>query len=280
MDRSKKIVGWKIRHSEQLQYRTKAGSPMIHLKFYHYPKYRQKVQINNFPAQCRMNTKGNNSFFIFNQKVHMKGSVSLERTITVLPITTIIKSRDWGNISNYSSQLQQKYRENSKFWPISFPGIKAVSEQEWFHNDSLFDWMKESSCFINSKIPFRENQDERLGAYRAYLSGIGDCDEFTDLFITLARSRGIPCRRLTGLFIAKTGAYVEPHAWVEIFSPKLGWVTIDLALNNLGNHTINYIVLKIEEFNPELPDYQVKTKHSSVVHYHWERPSPSVTPIF
>ena len=280
MDSLSKVIGWQIHHTERLQYRTKSGSPIIRLKFYHYPDYRQKVQIISHPLHCKVRNKGNNSYFLFNHKVNKKGTLSLKRIVRVIPTLLSIKSNNWGKISNYSSEIQQKYQESSEFWPVRIPRIQGIAEQEWFKSDSLFDWVKRSYFFLNKKIPFRENQEERIGALKALLSGTGDCDEFTDSFITLARRKGIPCRRLTGLFITKSGNSVEPHAWAEIFSQKLGWITIDVALNNVGNHTVNYITLKIEEFNPELPDYQIETKHSSVVHYQWERTGPSVIPIY
>ena len=62
-------------------------------------------------------------------------------------------------------------------------------------------------------IKHPEKQEKRLGADKAFLAGTGDCDEFIDLFITLARMRGIPCRRLTGYFIRNEKAEAEPHAW-------------------------------------------------------------------
>ena len=131
-----------------------------------------------------------------------------------------------------------------------------------------------------AKIKYRGKQEKRLGADQALLTGEGDCDEFTDLFVTFARMRGIPCRRLTGYFITNLGNFVEAHAWGEILTPKLGWITIDIALNNIGNHSINYVILKIEEFNPALPDYQIETGRSSAVHYRWERSTPTITPIY
>jgi transglutaminase-like putative cysteine protease len=280
MEKSTKIQGWQIHHKEQLQYRAKAGSPLIRIKFYHYPEYRQKVQIITFPSQTKVKTKGINSYFLFNQKVHMKGTISLERKINLFPELSLTESHAWGKISNHPTTLQQKYQESFKIWPVKIPKIRKISDQEWFGIDELFDWVRGASRFVNSKIYIRENQEKRLGAYKAFLSGIGDCDEFTDLFITLARSRGIPCRRITGLYIANKGAFIEPHAWAEVLSPTLSWITVDLALNNIGNHTVNYVIQKIEEFNPELPDFQVNAKHSRTVHYQWDRPSPIVIPLY
>ena len=280
MDNSQKIQGWKIHHQEQLLFRAKAGSPTIRLRFFQYPNYRQTVHIDKFPSDCKVKVKKINSFFLFQQKVHTKGTISLDRIVSVFPITSSISLKDdWGKISNIPSILKKKYRESSHYWPVKSPTILNISEQEWFGTDDLSLWVQLACQYIRAKIKHRESQEERLGAYQAFLSEIGDCDEFTDLLITLARTRGIPCRRLTGYHIAKQGNLIEAHAWGEILSPEVGWLTVDVALNNLG-HNVNYVILKIEEFNPALPDYQIQTKHSSKVRYEWLRPKPIITPIY
>ena len=282
MENPKKLRGWQIHHQEQLFYQANAGTPIIRLKFFQYPAYRQTVQLGKFPEKCKLKVKGNNSFFIFQHQVGTKGIISLDRIITVLPTPSFVDSDDdWGKISDFSRLLQRKYKQSSKYWPIQSNLIKDISQEDWYRTDDLSLWVQSASRYVTLKIKHRERQEKRLGADHAFLEGIGDCDEFTDLFITFARMRGIPCRRLTGYFITqKKEVFAEAHAWGEILSPKKEWIPIDVALNNLGNHRINYVILKIEEFNPALPDYQITTRRASKVHHRWERPDPLVTPIY
>lgn len=270
--------GWKIYHQAKLIYQTNKGTPILRLKFFHYPSYRQTVLINKPPDKCKIKSKGYNSFFIFQHKVGTKGIISLDRTITIIPTPSYIDINDnWGKISTFPKELQQKYQQSSKYWPLNSEIIRDFSKEEWFKIDDLSEWVKSISCFIKNIIKHREKQEKRLGPDQAFLTRTGDCDEFTDLFVTITRMRGIPCRRLTGFFIKQKKTIAEAHAWGEILSPVKGWIPIDIALNNLGNHTINYVVLKIEEFNPALPDYQIKTLHPSKVHYKWELPDPLIT---
>jgi hypothetical protein len=271
--------GWQNHHHEQLSIRANIGAPTIRLKFFHYPPYRQTVQINQPPAGCKLKTKGNNTFFLFQQKVHTKGMISLERIISVCPqISVIALNESWGRISEIPRLLQRKYTQSFSYWPVRSTAIRDISAERWFATDDLIDWVQEAGRTIIKTIKYPEKQEKRLGADQALLSGRGDCDEFTDLFITLCRMRGIPCRRLTGYFIGK-GKEAEQHAWGELLSPTKGWVSIDLALRNLGNHTINYVISKIEEFNPSLSEYQI-LKQSPGIHYHWERPLPTFTPLY
>ncbi len=272
--------GWQFHHQEHLFIRANIGAPMIHLKFFHYPSYRQIVKIIQPPINCTLKTKGNNIFFIFQQKVRKNYTISLERTITVFPIPSFIPQNiDWGEISKIPQELRHKYKQSSHYWPVQSNLLKKVLQEKWFADNDLLTWVKAVGYYLIQTIKHPEKQEMRLGAEKAFLVGTGDCDEFIDLFITLARMRGIPCRRLTGYFIRNKKVEPEPHAWGEILSPTLGWIPIDIALHNIGNHTINYVILKIEEFNPSLSDYQI-LKPLASIHYLWERYIPLITPIY
>lgn len=197
---------------------------MLWLKFFHYPNYRQTVHIETPPAKCRLKSKGNNAFFVFQQRVHGREIISLERVINVYPAISMVNPNDdWGSISEIPENIQQKYKESSRYWPVSWASVSIVSKEEWFRTDDLSRWVQGVHRFIRRRIKHPERQEKRWGAQDAYLTGIGDCDEFADLFITLARIRGIPCRRLTGYFIhwKNTGANVEAesHAWGR-YSPR------------------------------------------------------------
>jgi len=271
--------GWRLHHHERLFYKVTTGAPIIRFKFYHCPPYRQTVHLDQPPASCRLKTKGPNTFFLCQQKVHTKGVISLERELSVYPhASRITLQESWGKISDIPLAVRQKYKQSFTYWPVQSPAVRTIADERWFSTDDLLTWVHDVSQYIDARIKHPEKQDRRLGADQALLSGIGDCDEFTDLFVTLSRIRGVPCRRLTGYFISQAHAEVEPHAWGEIQSPTLGWIPVDIALHNLGNHTMHYIIEKIEEFNPALPDYQVRESPS--VHYHWERPLPDVTPLY
>jgi hypothetical protein len=272
--------GWQLHHHEQLFFRANTGAPTIRLKFFHYPAYRQTVFVNQPPAGCKLKINRNNTFFLFQQKVRTRGTISLERIISIYPQpSTVPAQTTWGMISDIPRLLQRKYKQSFSYWPVSSSAIQNISQEHWFATDDLSTWVHAASSYITMKIKYPEKQEKRLGADQALRTGSGDCDEFTDLFITLARIRGVPCRRLTGYFIHQTNNEAEPHAWGELLSPTIGWIPIDIALRNLGKHTINYVIGKIEEFNPSLLDYQI-LKQTSAVHYHWEYPSPIITPLF
>jgi hypothetical protein len=279
MEKHREPRGWQLHHREQVFFQANTGAPTIRLKFFHYTPYRQHVILNQPPAGCKLKTKRSNAFFLFHQKARTKGTISLERIISIYPQrSTVPMNTSWGRISDIPRLLQRKYQQSFSYWPLRSQALQNIAQEHWFAADDLRAWVKQATTCIMTTIRYPEKQEKRLGADQALRTGSGDCDEFTDLFITLARMRGIPSRRLTGYFIHHT-TQPEPHAWAELLSPINGWTPIDIAVRNIGNHTINYVISKIEEFNPSLPDYQI-LRQNATVHYHWERPLPNITPLY
>jgi tetratricopeptide (TPR) repeat protein len=60
-------------------------------------------------------------------------------------------------------------------------------------------------------------------AAQTLASGQADCLEFSELFIAMARSLGLPARLVTGL--AHSGGSFGGHAWVEVYAGE--WIELD-----------------------------------------------------
>lgn len=68
-------------------------------------------------------------------------------------------------------------------------------------------------------------------ASEAFALKRGVCQDLTQVFITAARSMGIPARYVGGYFQRSDGVTEQDagHAWAEAFVPDLGWVAFDPA---------------------------------------------------
>ena len=74
----------------------------------------------------------------------------------------------------------------------------------------------------------------------ALRAGRGVCQDFTHIFITIARQLGIPCRYVSGYLFHRTDDHDRSlpdatHAWAEALLPGLGWVGFD-PTNDLVAH--------------------------------------------
>ncbi len=131
---------------------------------------------------------------------------------------------------DYPGSLIQEYCKPKEYWETRDKIIKTLAEQLIPASPNLISLLINIFRLVQGRISFREKQKGRLGAVTAFKTREGDCDEFSDLFITLCRACRIPARRVVGLVVENSNRF-ENHAWAEAYIPKAGWVSFDPALN-------------------------------------------------
>jgi transglutaminase-like putative cysteine protease len=71
----------------------------------------------------------------------------------------------------------------------------------------------------------------QTGPYEVYTSRRGVCQDFTNLFICLARLLGVPARYVCGYIHTRRAADARQadasHAWVQVYLPEVGWKGFD-----------------------------------------------------
>ena len=94
---------------------------------------------------------------------------------------------------------------------------------------TLGEWIRRLSAGFKERFEYQplittwESNTDHLLETRA-----GVCQDFAHLAIALARLRGIPTRYVNGyLHIEKKNQKSQSHAWVEFWSPDMGWIPYD-----------------------------------------------------
>jgi transglutaminase-like putative cysteine protease len=129
-------------------------------------------------------------------------------------------------ITNFNDYLQDQ-----TFWPVSDPQIQDIS-QSLKSPRSIYDYILSTLNYNYERL----NSSGRLGALAAIIDPNNSlCTEFTDLFVTLARAKGIPAREIEG-FAYSNNPKLKPislqndilHAWPEYYdSTQKTWKAID-----------------------------------------------------
>jgi len=86
----------------------------------------------------------------------------------------------------------------------------------------IYTWIRDTMKYVYPP--------EKRGANEALKKCEGDCGQYSNLFIALARSQKIPARQQSGFNVTleKTGY----HVWSEIYLPPYGWVPVDATREN------------------------------------------------
>jgi len=206
------------------------------------------------------NVKGN----ILGQLRFSSLSSKVVRWIVDISIRTFEKiesGSNWGKKSEYESSDVQKYCEAKKYWEINTETIqKAAIRITAESGDDIHQMIRKTFSFVRQSIKLPEPQDRRYGALRALSYGFGDCDEFTDLFVTLLRALRIPTRRITGVFAI--GEKIENHTWAEVLLPypSQHWATFDVALKYFAHRSCFHFGRKIESTSSTRDDVAVRWK--------------------
>jgi transglutaminase-like putative cysteine protease len=83
---------------------------------------------------------------------------------------------------------------------------------------------------IVAEVPYRAGATHAdTSAGEAFTIGAGVCQDHAQIFITAARTLGVPARYVTGYLLAQDGdnPLHETHGWAEALVPGLGWVGFD-----------------------------------------------------
>lgn len=100
-----------------------------------------------------------------------------------------------------------------------------------------------------SQSNFTEKQ--YFNTYEILENGKGICHDFSNVFVALSRSLGMPARMVYGIVLSDTKA-LQPHIWAEVRLQNNQWLPIEPQSESLSStffHT--YFPLGYRELNPD-----------------------------
>lgn len=134
-----------------------------------------------------------------------------------------ISEQDVGEISEVPPSLAL-YLEPDDKWESDNPTLIQTANGLVGGETNAYLVAEKIVDFVVERLSY-EIQAERHGALWAYLHQIGDCSEYTDLSIALARAAGLPARAVYGWGYSEDN--LLGHAWAEFYLPNKGWQPID-----------------------------------------------------
>ena len=134
-------------------------------------------------------------------------------------------------VENYdtSSEMYRKYTGSEELMESDNSRVISL-----VHNltGNVDDWHGKALKiydFVRRHMHY-EVQDEERGALWALENGVGDCSEYSYLFVALCRAAGIPARIKAGFaFHRATESLEDGHMWAEYYLENYGWIPVDVT---------------------------------------------------
>ena len=132
--------------------------------------------------------------------------------------------------------LEFKVTHNRYLTPTNLTRLPATAAIFKFDSSqNLFDNLLQLNSWVYETLVYKEgvtHTDTRLEELLEKNQGV--CQDFSHLFIGMARANGIPSRYVSGYLHQGHGYFgdTQMHAWAEAFLPGIGWVGFD-PTNNL-----------------------------------------------
>jgi len=182
----------------------------------------------NYLAKYRINPKSK-------LEINFKGSVRI--------YGNQIDLNQGGSLTDIPEELKNEYTKPKIYWETNSEEIKDIANTLKDENQSVILNSKKIYDFLTKNYNYnfeigKDSQVERNGALKALKrEALMGCMEFTDSFIAIARSMGIPAREINGYAFSEDptkkpinieiNSTDKLHSWVEFYDPNLGWIQID-----------------------------------------------------
>ncbi len=125
-----------------------------------------------------------------------------------------------------------EYLGGGAYYDPSDPSIAQRALDVTRNSHTALEAIRDLALWVNSYIEYNTSYWDKIEPASAVLkSRQGVCDEFTNVYIALARSLNIPTRLATGLVY--TGTQWQRHAWAESL---IGgeWIPVDPTFSEIG----------------------------------------------
>ena len=113
------------------------------------------------------------------------------------------------------------------FWPSDDARIKQIAQEAVADTQTDEDKVAAILNWVAANVKYGGDvTGSRYGVKKVLAQGYGHCWDSSDVFVTLCRAAGIPCRQVGGWLYGQTG-----HIWAEVLIAGKGWRQVDPQAN-------------------------------------------------
>lgn len=162
---------------------------------------------------------------------------------------------------DFMSLIYQRYTKPERYIESDNPQIKQLAFNLTSGCSDKCNTSRAICKWVNSYLNYSVFSSEPRGALWALENGIGDCSEYSHLFIALCRSVNIPARFIDGIVLWSVHDWglqdwtEVGHDWAEVYLPNAGWIWVDPTADHFGYCDGKHIALQHGQYCKALRGY-------------------------
>lgn len=152
---------------------------------------------------------------------------------------------------NIPSELLEYTLPVENLWESDDPLIVDKAHELTDNYPNPYDKVGRITNFVSSYLTYEKRRGVASAVW-AYVNQVGDCNEFTNLFIALARAAGLPANFVHGyVYSPAFGEDLDQmaHAWAVVYLPNAGWVSVDATWGLFGEVDEEHIAFGMKNEN-------------------------------
>ena len=163
-------------------------------------------------------------------------TVQYQAELTSRTLKWTLSSDDSGFVENVPTDVADRYPADQDEWKIrpTDPMIISIAGNIVEPGMTVAEIAEDIFQFIESRIGYdTRDSAEPKDCVQTLTDGIGDCDDQSILFCSIARAAGIPAWLEFGYLYDSDAEEIGPHAWVAFYMPLSsgggGKLNLDMA---------------------------------------------------
>jgi transglutaminase-like putative cysteine protease len=118
------------------------------------------------------------------------------------------------------------------------PEITALADTFSNEEDNPYLLARKFYDYIIDHVKYKQLGQGLNGAKYLLDNGVGECGDYSALFIALCRASGIPARPVVGYW-AISGTN-QTHVWAEFYLEEIGWIPVDVTIGQMEKENRDY----------------------------------------
>lgn len=162
----------------------------------------------------------------FGNDVHHFDVIQPHQKLRVSAISEVMTPNSYkADLSNLSPLDEFNYLSPTDYAPHS-PSLAAFSASHSLASDPLGTALALMHALHEAITYEKGATDVNTTADQALALGRGVCQDFSHIMLAVCRLQSIPTRYVSG-YLYNNGHTAASHAWVDVFAPGRGWVSLD-----------------------------------------------------